>query len=72
LNRYNENYPICKECAEAVEKFYPERLLKTMIKESPEIMNASSLGKSIFELYPGSGAAEDIKNLVIEVNGGGL
>lgn len=72
LNRYNDSYPICKECAEAVERFYPEHMLKTMIRESPEIMNASSLGKSIFELYPGSNAAEDIKNLVTEVNGGSL
>jgi len=72
LNRYNENYPICKECAEAVAQFYPERLLKTVIRESVEIMNASSTGKSVFQLYPESKASEDIKNLVIEVNGGSL
>ncbi len=72
LNRYNESYPICKECAEAVARFYPERLLKTVIRESPEIMNASSVGKSIFELYPESKASEDIKSLVSEVNGGSL
>lgn len=72
LNRYNSDYPICEECKEAVSRFYPEHLLKTMVRESPEIMNASSEGKSIFELYPDSNAAEDIKSLVHEVNGGGL
>jgi chromosome partitioning protein len=72
LNRYNPDYPICAECAEAVAKFYPERLLKTVIRESQEIMNASSEGKSIFDLYPDSKAAEDIKKLVNEVNGGEL
>lgn len=72
LNRYNQDYPICGECKEAVAKFYPEHLLKTIVRESPEIMNASSEGKSIFELYPDSKAAEDIKNLVHEVNGGDL
>ena len=72
LNRYNREYSICKECEEAVKKFYPDHLLKTVVRESQEIMNASSEGKSIFELYPNSNAAEDIKNLVHEVNGGEL
>ncbi len=70
LNRYNREYQICKECEEAVGKFYPEYMLKTVVRESQEIMNASSEGKSLFELYPDSPAAEDIKNLVHEVNGG--
>ena len=72
LNRYNREYPICKECEEAVRKFYPEHLLNTVVREAQEIMNASSEGKSIFELYPDSNAAEDVKNLVHEVNGGEL
>lgn len=69
LNRYNQNYSICKECQEAIHKFYPEYSLKTIINESHEIIDASSLGKSIFELHPNSQAAEDIRNLIYEVNG---
>lgn len=69
LNRYNPDYAICRECEEAVKKFYPRHLLKTVVRESQEIMNASSEGKSIFELYPDSGVAEDITKLVHEVNG---
>lgn len=72
LNRYNPDYSICRECEEAVSRFYPEHLLKTVVREAQEIMNASSEGKSIFELYPDSKAAQDIKNLVHEVNGGEL
>jgi len=68
LNRYNSNYPICAECKEAVDKYYPEYSLKTVIGESQEIIDASSTGKSIFELYPNSKIVEDIKNLVDEVN----
>jgi len=68
LNRYNPEYPVCTECREAVDKFYPEYSLKTVINESREIIDASSIGKSVFELYPGSKIAEDIKNLVDEVN----
>jgi len=68
LNRYNVLYPICKECKEAVQKFYPEYLLKTVINESPEIIDASSVGKSVFELHPGSQVAGDIKDLVHEAN----
>ena len=68
LNRYNAEYEICKDAKEAIHKFYPEYSLKTVINESQDIMNASSLGKSVFELNPDSGAARDIKNLVEEVN----
>ena len=69
LNRYKEEYQICKECKEAVRKFYPEYSLNTIISESQEIIEASSLGKSVFELYPDSKIARDIKNLVYEING---
>lgn len=69
LNRYNDAYPICKECKEAVHKFYPQYSLNAVISESHEIIDASSLGKSIFELYPDSKAARDVRELVKEVNG---
>lgn len=68
LNRFNTQYPICSECKEAVHKFYPEYALETVIRESHEIIDASSTGKSIFELYPESKAASDIMSLVLEVN----
>jgi len=68
LNRFNAGYPICEECREAVNKFYPEYSLKAAINESQEIIDASSMGKSIFELYPDSKVADDIKKLVDEVN----
>lgn len=69
LNRYNPDYAICKECHEAVRKFYPAYALKTVIRESHEIMDASGIGKSIFEVNPDAAAARDIKELVGEVNG---
>jgi chromosome partitioning protein len=68
LNRFNPQYEICGECKEAVHKFYPEYALQTVINESHEIIDASSIGKSVFELYPDSKVAADIKNLVYEVN----
>jgi Flp pilus assembly CpaE family ATPase len=40
-----------------------------VIEESHEMMDASSVGKSIFEFSPDSKAARDIKDLVREVNG---
>lgn len=69
LNRYNDGYSICRECREAIDKFYPNYALKTVINESQEIIDASSLGKSVFEVYPDSKVAGDIKALVNEVNG---
>lgn len=70
LNRYNSQYPICDECKEAVHKFYPEYALNTVINESHDIIDASSMGRSVFEAYPESKVVEDIKDLVKEVNGG--
>lgn len=68
LNRFNPQYTICGECKEAVHKFYPEYALQTVINESHEIIDASSMGKSVFELYPNSKVASDILELVCEVN----
>jgi chromosome partitioning protein len=68
LNRYNSKYQICSECKEAVHKFYPEYALQTVINESQEIIDASSEGRSVFELHPNSKIVSDIKNLVEEVN----
>ncbi len=69
LNRYNPDYEICRESKEAIHKFYPEYSLKTTINESHDIIYASSLGKSIFEINADSKVAQDIRNLVEEVNG---
>ena len=69
LNRYNPDYAICAESKEAIHKFYPQYSLKTVIHESHDIIDASSVGKSIFELKPDSQAARDIRDLVKEVNG---
>ena len=68
LNRFNPQYPICGECKEAVQKFYPEYALKTVISESHEIIDASSMGKSVFEMYPDSKIVLDVIDLVEEVN----
>ena len=69
LNRFNPEYSICKECLDAVHKHYPNYALKTVIGESHEMMDASSVGKSIFEFSPDSRVARDVKDLVREVNG---
>lgn len=69
LNRFNPDYSICRECLEAVRKYYPGYALNTVIEESHEMMDASSVGKSIFEFSPDSKAAQEIKDLVREVNG---
>lgn len=69
LNRYNSDYPICLESKEAINKFYPQYSLKAVINESQDIINASSVGKSIFEINPASKVACDIRELVKEVNG---
>ncbi len=68
LNRFNPQYTICEECREAVNQFYPDYALKTVISESYEIIDASSAGRSVFELYPNSKVVSEIRSLVEEVN----
>lgn len=68
LNRYNPEYEICRQCGEAIHKHYPGYSLKTVIRESHDIMDATSVGRSVFELKPDSEAAQDIKSLIGEVN----
>lgn len=69
LNRFNPDYAICRECRDAVHKYYPDYSLNTVIEESHEIMDAAGAGKSIFEFNPESKAAQNIRDLVREVNG---
>ena len=69
LNRYNPDYDICSQCYDAVHKHYPGYALKTVIRESHDIMDATSVGRSVFELDSASQAAQDIQALVNEING---
>lgn len=69
LNRFRYDYPVCRQCREAVKRFYPDYALDTVINESPEIIEASSLGKSVFDLYPDSQISRDVTELVRRVNG---
>jgi chromosome partitioning protein len=69
LNRYNPEYSICAQCSEAIHKHYPGYALKAVIRESHDIMDATSVGRSVFELDGASAASCDIKELVREVNG---
>ena len=69
LNRFNPEYGICGQCYDAVHKYYPDYALRTAVHESHDFMDATSVGKSIFELDAASKASQDIRALVNEVNG---
>jgi len=67
INAYNATYKIAKEAREALEKHYPEFLLKQVIRQCTKFAQASSEGIPIFAYDPESKGAEDIQSVLDEV-----
>ncbi len=67
INAYNATYKIAKEAKEALEKHYPEFLLKQVIRQCTKFAQASSEGIPIFAYDPESKGAQDIQSVLDEV-----
>lgn len=67
INAYNATYKIAKEAKEALEKHYPEFLLKQVIRQCTKFAQASSEGIPIFAYDPESKGAQDIQAVLDEV-----
>jgi chromosome partitioning protein len=67
INAYNATYKIAKEAKEALEKHYPDFLLKQVIRQCTKFAQASSEGIPIFAYDPESKGAEDIQSVIDEV-----
>ena len=67
INAYNATYKIAKEAKEALEKHYPEFLLKQVIRQCTKFAQASSEGTPIFAYDAESKGAQDIQSVLDEV-----
>ena len=67
INAYNATYKIAKEAKEALEKHYPEFLLKQVIRQCTKFAQASSEGIPIFAYDHESKGAQDIQSVLDEV-----
>jgi chromosome partitioning protein len=67
INAYNATFRIAKEAKEALEKHYPEFLLKQVIRQCTKFAQASSEGIPIFAYDPESKGAQDIQAVIDEV-----
>ena len=67
INAYNATYKIAKEAREALEKHYPEFLLKQVIRQCTKFAQSSSEGIPIFAYDAKSNCAEDIQAVLDEV-----
>jgi chromosome partitioning protein len=67
INAYNATYKIAKEAKEALEKHYPEFLLKQVIRQCTKFAQASSEGIPIFAYDSESKGAQDIQSVLDEV-----
>src|SRR5205814_9884727 len=68
INAYNATYKIAKEAREALEKHYPDFLLKQVIRQCTKFAQASSEGIPIFAYDPESKGASDIQGVLDEVH----
>ncbi len=67
INAYNATFRIAKEAKEALEKHYPEFLLKQVIRQCTKFAQASSEGIPIFAYDAESKGAQDIQSVLEEV-----
>ncbi len=67
INAYNATYKIAKEAKEALEKHYPDFLLKQVIRQCTKFAQASSEGIPIFAYDSESKGATDIQAVLDEV-----
>ena len=69
INAYNATYKIAKEAKEALEKHYPDFLLKQVIRQCTKFAQSSSEGIPIFAYDAESKGAQDIQAVLDEVRG---
>lgn len=67
INLYNPTTRIAREARLALEKYYAEYLLKTVIRQCTKFAQASSEGHPISVFDPTSKGADDIERLIAEV-----
>ncbi len=67
INAYNQTYKIAKEAREALEKHYPDFLLKQVIRQCTKFAQASSEGTPIFAFDPESKGATDLEAMTEEI-----
>ena len=67
MNRFNEFQQVCFSARKALETYYGGYLLKSVIRESSDIANAGSDGKTVFEFNKISKGTEDILKFIFEV-----
>lgn len=69
INRFNGSEEVCVAAREALETYYSDYLLETVVRECSAFSEASLRGVSIFEYAPQSPAAKDLNCLISEMFG---
>jgi chromosome partitioning protein len=67
INGFNATYKIAKEAKEALEKHYPDFLLKSYIRQDSRFAQASSEGCPVFAYDAESKGAEDVEAVLNEI-----
>jgi chromosome partitioning protein len=66
VTRFNERRKLAKDVLGKIEKYFPQQLLNTKIRETVALAESPSFGKSIFDYQKRSKGAEDYLALAFE------
>lgn len=69
INGYNAGESLSQQSRAAIEQFYGELVLETVIRKNTAIGQSTAEQRSVFEVAPHSRAAKDIEHLVTELLG---
>lgn len=69
INRYRADEEVCIAARRALETYYADYLLGTVVRECPAFAEASVRGVSIFDYAPNSTGAVDLTRMIDEIFG---
>jgi chromosome partitioning protein len=67
LTRYNERRKLARNVRDSVVHYFPNRVLKTAIRETVALAESPSYGKTIFDYRKSNRGAEDYQELAIDI-----
>ncbi|MCZ6603477.1 MAG: ParA family protein [Planctomycetota bacterium] len=69
INRFIGSEEVCLAARKALERYYSDYLMKTVVRDCPAFSEASVRGISIFDYDPKSQAAKDLTEMIEEMFG---
>ncbi|MBS3963371.1 MAG: ParA family protein [Methylomonas sp.] len=66
MSRYISNRRLSEDVLTTIKKYFPNQVLRTLIRETALLAECPSFGKTIFEYRPGCRSAQDFASLAVD------